>query len=53
MITQIRGGSVTQNDVVNHDKYGKVQMQWNQSKGWHYIRWGCAGFGLDFENLSK
>lgn len=38
-------------DDVEHSQFGLVRLNFSDERGWHYLRWGHAGFDNDFENV--
>lgn len=38
--------------MAKHSEYGEVQIRNTTELGWHYVRWGYAGHGKDWENLT-
>ena len=46
-LTEVKSGMTMQ-----HDEYGVVQIKFSADIGWHYLRFGYASFGTDFENVS-
>lgn len=37
--------------VAKHSEFGEVLIRNTPEIGWHYVRWGYAGHGKDWENL--
>lgn len=43
---------VTDGMAAEHSEYGNVLIRHSEELGWHYLRWGYAGYGIDFENVT-
>lgn len=48
----LNGVPVKSGDMATHNEYGAVQVGFDDDHGWHYRRFGYAGFGLDTNNLT-
>lgn len=53
VVPLVDGVPVEAGQVLSHSSFGEVQVAYSELNGWHYARWGYAGFGKDFNNLSN
>lgn len=49
----VDGQPVRVGEALYHASFGEVEVRFDREKGWHYLRMGEAGYGVDFHNLSR
>ncbi len=54
VVEQVEQGQieVKVGDSLNHSEFGQVIVGFSEDRGWHYLRWGYASYGIDFENVA-